>query len=269
MAITVTLDKIKEKFDEWHNGENNKNYDKIHQKTKDEIDAIKDKNTDTDANINIIKKQLIKLINGSASGSNNEVDSAYSNNGSVNLKSLKDDIGIIKAQLGITGTNTTVSDLIANMLAPLQAQINSIDANPSHHYHEWIMQQEINAGANLNNYTKSGIYRCTDASYTQQITNHPVGIKYTPFYLIVLSGYNWNASNYTATEDNYIVRQIFLGAYGDDPYGDVVFTRNYFKGTGKWSAWSELYGTHNTEKTQMSVEFSSGATKNYILLTQK
>lgn len=267
MTITVTLDKIKEKFDEWHNGGNN--YDKIHKKTNDRIDAIESQNTTTDANINIIQKQLIKLINGSASGSNNAVDSAYSNNGLVNLKSLKDDIGIIKAQLGITETNTTVSDLIAKMLAPLQAQINSIDAKPSYHYHEWIMQQEINAGANLNNYTKSGIYRCTDASYTQQITNHPVGIKYTPFYLIVLSGYNWNDSNYPATEDNYIVRQIFLGVYGDDPYGDVVFTRNYFRATNKWSAWSELYGTHNTKKVQMSVEFSNKDIQNYILLTQK
>ena len=267
MAITVTLDKIKEKFDEWHNGSSN--YDKIHKATNDRLAAVESNTSENDENINVINKQLIKLINGSASSSNNEVDSAYSNNGSVNFKTLKDDISIIKKQLGITNASTTVSDLITNMIAPLKEQVNQIDTNPSHHYHEYIMQQEISTGADLNNYTRSGIYRCTDASYMQQMTNHPVDVKYTPFYLIVLSGYDWDDTNYTATEDDYIVRQIFLGAYGDNTYGDVIFTRNYFKATGTWSEWSELYGTHNTERTQMSVEFSSGATKNYILLTQK
>lgn len=267
MGITVTLDKIKEKFDEWHNG--NDNYNKIHKATNDRIDAINNQNENNEANINKIKKQMIKLINGSPTNeASNEVDNAYSSNNSINLKSLQDSINIIKAQIGITNANTTVADLIQNMLAPLQNQINSIDANPSHHYHKWIMQQELQANDDLNNKKSTGLYRCDNISIASSISNQPT-TQYTPFFLITLSGYSWN--NNEATEDNQIIRQFFVGAYGSDTKGDVIYTRHYNQGlasSAQWSSWSELFGTHNTNVVQMSVEFTN-TTGNYYLLERK
>ena len=134
----------------------------------------------------------------------------------------------------------------------------------------FLIQQDIQASENLNNYQHTGIYRCLGNGISQTLQNKPSGLN-TPFILIVLS--TFGNSDDKRVDKTYIIRQILLNVYDGDTNqtqsdGFKIYSRFYSQPTNQWSNWSEMYGTHNTAPISMNVEFSSGTKKEYVLLTK-
>ena len=267
MGITTTLEQLGSRFAEWHTDTRAGN---IHTAIYNEIDnltsMINGQTSDINSENTKIIQALNKIIKGQSTG--------YTLNNiptTPNLTLLQNQINSINAFISyqdIYGTEAnTLKDYIDNEIQ----RVNTVDLKKNEIINNFLIQNDITQqNANLNDYKYHGLYRCLTQNIAQTLQNIPTGLN-TPFILLVLSAYQ--TTDDTRANKDGIVRQVLLqiydgGANQTTTNGYKIYSRYYAKSNNQWSNWSELYGTHNTQPVSMNVEFSTGTTQEYILLTK-
>jgi hypothetical protein len=259
MGITTTLSKLYDKFYEWHINK----YAELHESTENKINNInRDISSDiTNVNNKIVKvaEKLILRTNGTSPEVNIDnisdvLNDNISNN--INLVQLNDNINANTREINNIKNYAIDETYVAEEISSAMSDVGS------NHYHYSIRTKDIKSGDNLNEYKETGIYRCTDGSTTQNITNIPSGMTLAPFFMTVFSAYNS-----TGVDASIVVQTIYL-AYGD--VGEKkIYTRNWYNNGHEWSNWSELYGTHNTSVHEMTVNFADNPTPQTLKILTK
>lgn len=257
MSITTTITELKEHFIKWHNN----NYDDLHARTKQYIDTKLNKieNDTRESNLNIINqvistaRALSKLIDGGHNINNiSDITADLSN------KNYDFEHNNLKALVTRISNNTDLINALNDKTRDYmsRAQIESLISSNG------MKTIKINSGDNLNNYTVFGFYKCVSSSISNNINFGSAisnEIKGNPFTLIVID------ANDDPNESN--IKQILL-IVKDGNDKNRILTRNCHQ--GNWTAWQELYGTHNTSELSMNVTFeSTNQTATYTLLMVK
>lgn len=257
MSITTTITELKEHFTKWHKD----NYNDLHATTKQYIEGeLNDiKSAIRESNLNIINqvistaRALSKLIDGGHNINNiNDITADLSN------KNYDFEHNNLKALVTRISNNTDLINALNNKTKDYmsRAQIESLISSNG------MKTIKINSGNNLDNYTVFGFYKCVSSSISNNInfgSAIPNGVQGEPFTLIVID------ANDDPNESN--IKQILLTVKdGNDK--NRILTRNCHQ--GNWTAWQELYGTHNTSELPMNVTFeTTNQTATYTLLMVK
>lgn len=266
MEITGTLARIETYFEEWHR----KKYASLHQSTAEAINAIRERVDNKDRPILDLANLLSKKLDGDSTqitdidDISNILSKNEATNNAINFKTINQRLtaldaqntGLVQQILNKLGTDTTSgSQTIFQRLKSLENTSLST-TNVSNLITEGIQQafngNDIQKNDSLNDekYRVPGIYKCElNATAVTLATDTCPTTK--AFNLVVLK---------TANKG---VRQIISTYDSND-----LWIRNYYQTYDpQWSAWTKLYGTHNTQSFDMEIEFSSdGSKKVYTLL---
>ncbi len=264
MGIALTLAELKQYLTTWHGN----NFNDLHeQQVKDIADGylksdIIENETNINTNTTNIDK-LVKILSSILDGDETRDINKLESDTEDTTKKLTNLISRILTLENNTGAATKI---YKDAQAYTNTQINNIEARIGTKP-KTLQEQFIQSNSSLNDFKQPGIYICSGNVIANSIdeTSRPEGVNYS-FTLIVLRHQGASISD---DPDNNTsgVRQVLLtsGKF------NKIFTRNYAlldnNDTNKrWTEWSELYTTSNTEKMQMTVEFSDGSSGLYTLL---
>ena len=266
MAISLTLEELKEYFKVWHSKISHT--DEVKQIMSDYINNITSITDYIDQIIEYINtnSKLLLLISGLTEGEINNL-SLQQLQDKLNTQEFKSKLSNINLQNLYTLINNNyeiLNNKISNKADKeyVDDEINRLSDNLGVEPLR-IQAQTINTNDDLNNYKTPGIYKNDNAG--NNIANTP-NIGSSTFSLIVIENKEETVNN----QKRYNVRQLLLTNSTEDE-GNRIFTRNYTLANNKWNdKWHELYGTHNTKTIQMKVEWTNedniNASTTYTLL---